>query len=40
MLEAIRLVDPTVRFYQASSSEILGEPYESSAGTKTPRCAR
>jgi GDPmannose 4,6-dehydratase len=26
LLEAIRLVDPEVRFYQASSSEIFGEP--------------
>ena len=26
MLEAIRHVDPTIRFYQASSSEIFGEP--------------
>jgi GDPmannose 4,6-dehydratase len=28
MLEAIREVDPTIRFYQASSSEIFGEPRE------------
>jgi GDPmannose 4,6-dehydratase len=28
LLEAIRLVDPTIRFYQASSSEIFGEPAE------------
>ncbi len=26
LLEAIRAVDPTIRFYQASSSEIFGEP--------------
>ena len=26
MLEAIREVDQTIRFYQASSSEIFGEP--------------
>jgi GDPmannose 4,6-dehydratase len=26
MLEAIRQVDPAIRFYQASSSEIFGEP--------------
>ena len=26
LLEAIRLVDPTIRFYQASSSEIFGDP--------------
>src|SRR5437773_2758120 len=29
LLEAIRLVDSGVRFYQASSSEIFGEPTES-----------
>jgi GDPmannose 4,6-dehydratase len=29
MLEAIREVDPAIRFYQASSSEIFGEPRES-----------
>ena len=28
MLEAIRAVDPGIRFYQASSSEIFGEPSE------------
>jgi GDPmannose 4,6-dehydratase len=28
MLEAIRVVDPAIRFYQASSSEIFGEPRE------------
>src|SRR3989440_7297124 len=28
MLESIRLVDPHIRFYQASSSEIFGEPLE------------
>ena len=28
LLEAIRLVDPTIRFYQASSSEIFGDPDE------------
>ena len=28
MLEAIRTVDPQIRFYQASSSEIFGEPRE------------
>jgi GDPmannose 4,6-dehydratase len=28
MLEAIRAVDPGIRFYQASSSEIFGEPRE------------
>jgi GDPmannose 4,6-dehydratase len=29
LLEAIRAVDPSIRFYQASSSEIFGEPRES-----------
>ena len=29
MLEAIRAVDPSIRFYQASSSEIFGEPHDS-----------
>jgi GDPmannose 4,6-dehydratase len=28
LLEAIREVDPSIRFYQASSSEIFGEPRE------------
>lgn len=36
MLEAIRLVDPTTRFYQASSSEIFGEPVESPQSEVTP----
>ena len=35
ILEAIRAVDPTIRFYQASSSEIFGEPRE----TPRPRDA-
>jgi GDPmannose 4,6-dehydratase len=36
MLEAIRLVDPSIRFYQASSSEIFGEPPESPQNEQTP----
>ncbi len=36
MLEAIREVDPTVRFYQASSSEIFGEPVETPQNESTP----
>src|SRR5690606_14798543 len=28
MLEAIRIVDPTIRFYQASSSEMFGKVVE------------
>ena len=36
MLEAIRAVDPKVRFYQASSSEIFGEPREAPQSPDTP----
>jgi GDPmannose 4,6-dehydratase len=36
MLEAIRLVDPTIRFYQASSSEIFGEPETMPQTERTP----
>jgi GDPmannose 4,6-dehydratase len=36
LLEAIRTVDPSIRFYQASSSEIFGEPAESPQTEKTP----
>jgi GDPmannose 4,6-dehydratase len=36
MLEAIRLVDPGIRFYQASSSEIFGDPAESPQTESTP----
>jgi GDPmannose 4,6-dehydratase len=36
MLEAIREVDPTIRFYQASSSEIFGEPSEKPQDEYTP----
>ncbi len=36
LLEAIRLVDPAVRFYQASSSEIFGEPSELPQTETTP----
>lgn len=36
LLEAIRLVDPGVRFYQASSSEIFGEPVETPQDEATP----
>jgi GDPmannose 4,6-dehydratase len=36
MLEAIRAVDPGIRFYQASSSEIFGEPTEAPQGPDTP----
>jgi GDPmannose 4,6-dehydratase len=36
MLEAVRLVDPTIRFYQASSSEIFGEPRETPQTEATP----
>jgi GDPmannose 4,6-dehydratase len=36
MLEAIRAVDSGIRFYQASSSEIFGEPRESPQNPDTP----
>jgi GDPmannose 4,6-dehydratase len=36
LLEAIRAVDPSIRFYQASSSEIFGEPLESPQSEATP----
>jgi GDPmannose 4,6-dehydratase len=35
MLEAIRAVDPSIRFYQASSSEIFGEPEDSPQSEST-----
>jgi len=36
MLEAIRIVDPTIRFYQASSSEMFGKVQEVPQNEKTP----
>lgn len=36
MLEAIRAVDPGIRFYQASSSEIFGRPAETPQNEGTP----
>jgi GDPmannose 4,6-dehydratase len=36
LLEAIRQVDPEIRFYQASSSEIFGEPRETPQSEGTP----
>jgi GDPmannose 4,6-dehydratase len=36
LLEAIRLVDPTIRFYQASSSEIFGDPTSTPQTEETP----
>jgi GDPmannose 4,6-dehydratase len=36
LLEAIRAVDPLIRFYQSSSSEIFGEPGESPQTEDTP----
>ena len=36
LLEAVRAVDPTVRVYQASSSEIFGEPAEVPQTETTP----
>jgi len=36
MLEAVRLVDPKIRFYQASSSEMFGKVQETPQTEKTP----
>lgn len=36
MLEAIRLVDPTIRFYQASSSEMFGKVSQEPQNEQTP----
>jgi GDPmannose 4,6-dehydratase len=36
LLEAVRAVDPAVRVYQASSSEIFGEPVETPQTESTP----
>lgn len=36
MLEAIRMVDPSIRFYQASSSEVFGKVREVPQNEKTP----
>ncbi len=36
LLEAVREVDPAIRFYQASSSEIFGDPVESPQTERTP----
>lgn len=36
ILDAVRLVDPTIRFYQASSSECFGKVRESPQNEKTP----
>ncbi len=36
LLEAIRFVDPTIRFYQASSSEMFGKALESPQNENTP----
>jgi len=36
LLEAIRLVQPAIRFYQASSSEIFGDPSEAPQTEQTP----
>ena len=36
LLEAIRIVDPAIRFYQASSSEIFGDPQEVPQDEDTP----
>ncbi len=36
MLEAVRLVDPSIRFYQASSSEMFGKVRETPQNETTP----
>jgi GDPmannose 4,6-dehydratase len=36
MLEAIRTVNPKIRYYQASSSEMFGEIRETPQNEKTP----
>jgi GDPmannose 4,6-dehydratase len=36
VLEAVRIVDPTIRFYQASSSEMFGKVVEVPQSEKTP----
>jgi len=36
VLEAIRLVDPTIRFYQASSSEMFGKVQQEPQNEQTP----
>jgi GDPmannose 4,6-dehydratase len=36
MLEAVRLVDPAIRFYQASSSEMFGRVRETPQNERTP----
>jgi GDPmannose 4,6-dehydratase len=36
LLEAVRLVDPNIRIYQASSSEIFGDPAEMPQTEETP----
>jgi len=40
IVEAIREVDPSIRFYQASSSEIFGEPREVPQSEETPLSPR
>ena len=36
MLDAVRLVDPEIRFYQASSSEMFGKAREVPQNESTP----
>ena len=38
LLEAVRSVDAGIRFYQAASSEIFGEPLEAPQTEETPLC--
>ena len=37
LLEAIRIVNPKIRFYQASTSEMFGKVQADTARRKTPR---
>lgn len=40
VLEACRVVDPTIRFYQASSSEMFGKVIHTPQNEETPFCPR
>ena len=40
ILEAIRLIDPSIRFFQASTSEIFGDVQRSPQDEQTPFCPR
>ena len=40
LLEAVRFVDPQIRFYQASTSEMFGKAHEVPQHERTPFCPR